>query len=106
MYNGKNLVKDFDGKNPVKWSLNVVSHLFTEKELRENCLLASNRTSRGALSPNRVQKLKDAMNKRFKLTPVKSSKWFSEINEHVNTKGRNLKKKLNQLSTTSTARSN
>jgi len=84
----------------------VVSHLFSENELREKCLLASNRTSRGALSPNRVQKLKDAMNKRFKLTPVKSSKWFSEINEHVNTKGRNLKKKFNKLPSTSMARRN
>ena len=101
MHDGKNLVTEFKGKNPVKWAITVVDHLFTEEELRENTLLESNRTERGALSPARVEKLRISMVKRFNLSPVKASKWFEEVKDHVNTKGRNLKRKFKaQLNTT------
>jgi len=85
-------VKDFSGKNPRKWALEVVKHLFTNDEIMENTLELSNHTRRGALSPNRVKKLKASMNKRFDLNVAKSDFWWSEVAEGINQKGRNLKK--------------
>ncbi len=100
MHDGKNLVTEFKRKNPVKWATSVVDHLFTGQELRENTLLESKRTELGALSPARVEKLRISMFKRFNLSPVKASKWFEEVKDHVNTKGRNLKRKFKaQLNT-------
>jgi hypothetical protein len=40
------------------------------------------------------------MFKRFNLSPVKASKWFEEVIDHVNTKGRNLKRKFKAQSKT------
>ena len=65
MYNNLNLVEDFGGKNPVKWALKVVDHLFTKDELRQGVLESSKKTKRTCLSPNRVKLMKDAMNAKF-----------------------------------------
>jgi len=100
LHDGKNLVTEFKGKNPVKWAITVVDNLFKKQELIENTLLESNRTECGTLSPARVEKLRISMVKRFNLSPVKASKWFEEVKDHVNTKGRNLKRKFKAQSNT------
>ena len=100
MHDGKNLVTEFKKKNPVKRATSVVDHLFTGQELRENTLLESKRTELGALSPARVEKLRISMFKRFNLSPVKASEWFEEVKDHVNTIGRNLKRKFKAQSNT------
>jgi len=33
LHDGKNLVTEFKGKNPVKWAITVVDNLFKEQEL-------------------------------------------------------------------------
>ena len=65
IYNDLNLVEDFGGKNPVKWALKVVDHLFTKDELREGVLEPSNKTLLTCLSPTRVKMMKGAMVSKF-----------------------------------------
>jgi len=85
-------VTGFNGKNPRKWTLDVVKQFFTNDEIMENTLEFSNHTKKGALSPTRVKKLKASMIKRFELDVVKSNFWWSEVTDAINQKGRNLKK--------------
>ena len=49
------------GKNFVKWALNVSKYLFTEDELISNVLTKSSRTTRGALDTVRVTLLRGSL---------------------------------------------
>jgi len=96
-FKGKDLVNDFHGKNPIKWALKVVSHLFTNDELADNTLEASNRSTRGALSPARVKMLKEAMTIKFNLNSERAdSVWICTLRS-VNSKGRNIKHRINLM---------
>jgi cell division protein ZapA (FtsZ GTPase activity inhibitor) len=93
IYNGINLVDDIDGKNPAKWALHVVDHLFTQEELRTCVVEHTRRSSRRALSPTRVKLLKKAMVARFdylKDDRNKEDKAWSIVKDRVNNKGRNI----------------
>lgn len=58
MYEGTDLIKDVDGKNFVKWALRCALLLFTRKELKENCITFSSKTTRGHLDCVKVGLLK------------------------------------------------
>ena len=105
IYHGKHLVDDFGGKNPPKWALYVVDHLFSKEELRAGVLEDSNRTDRDPLSPNRVKLMKLAMVEKFEFLKddeVKKDKNWAMIKDRVNNKGRNIAYRFRQLFTKET----
>ena len=93
-YQGKDLVRDFHGKNLVRYALSLVDHLFTHEELMENVLEDSNKTMRGSLEHQRVSLLKEALTVKYGLKGEKLDKAWNTIKNAVNQKGRNLKFKI------------
>jgi len=93
-YQGKDLVRDFHGKNLVRYALELVEHMFTPEEIIDNVLEDSNKTMRGTLDHQRVKLIKDAVTIKYGLKGEKMDKAWSQIKSAVNQKGRNLKFKL------------
>ena len=57
----------------------------------------SSKNNRGALSPNRVKLLKDAMKYKYAYSEEKASTTWKLISPNLNGKGRNIKYKLKSI---------
>jgi len=90
-YQGTCLFNDVDGKTPVKWALACSKVLFTNKEIMENVLVKTSKSSRGAFDKEKVKLLKMAMQHKYQYTSEKHDKAWGAIRDAINTRGRNLR---------------
>ncbi|CAF5188328.1 unnamed protein product, partial [Rotaria magnacalcarata] len=77
VHNGQNLLDIYDAGDHGRYARKVMKILFTPVEMSESILYANSTYSKPGLDPNRMQKFKDAVSARFRISDSHWDEFFN-----------------------------